>query len=588
KFSTLTKPDLVSAYENKADTINWGQAEAGLARHELDWYWGINTSRALTSAIKTAGMFKVLSAGRVQGPTLKIIVEKENEIKAFKSEPYWQIQLLGDIRKGSIEAWHKEDKFFDKKKADGVMQKISGKKAFVEKIKKTQNKQNPPAPFDLTTLQTEAYRCFRISPNDALAIAQNLYVEGLISYPRTSSQKLPPVIGYKKILQQIGKQKEYSELVNSLLNKPKLAPNEGKKTDPAHPAIYPTGIQKKLEGKNEKIYDLIVRRFLATFAESALRETAVIEVNVNGEIFVANGTRTVEKGWHVFYGKYVPFKEKEMPDADEGEEVSIKNINLLDKKTQPPPRYTPASIIKELEKRNLGTKSTRAQIIETLYQRSYVKGESLEATDLGINTVETLQKYCPEIVDEELTREFELEMEQIREGKKKKESILEKARTILKKILAQFRKKEKGIGEELQEATRETQTEMNTIGKCPNCETGTLMMRRGKFGRFIACSNYPECKTTFKLPANGLIKPSKDICKDCGHPMIVVIRKRKRPQEVCINLDCPSKKIDEALVQEKPCSKCNEGKLVLRKSLYGSFLACNRFPQCRHIEKIPQ
>ncbi len=588
KFSTLTKPDLVSAYENKADTLNWGQAEAGLTRHELDWYWGINTSRALTIALKKAGMFKVLSAGRVQGPSLKIIVDKEKEIKAFKKEPFWQIQLLGEVKKGSIEAWHKEDRIFDKKKAEGITSRVKGKKAVVEKIRKTQTKQNPPAPFDLTTLQTESYRCFRINPSETLSIAQNLYIEGLISYPRTSSQKLPAAIGYKKILGEIGKQGSYSDLVKALLKKTSLAPNEGKKTDPAHPAIYPTGIHKKLEGKNEKVYDLIVRRFLSTFAEPALRETISVEINVNSEIFVAGGTRTLEKGWHVFYGKYVPFKEKEIPEMNENEEVKVKEINLLEKETEPPRRFTPASIIKELEKRNLGTKSTRAQIIETLYQRNYVKGESIEATDLGINTVETLNKYAPEILDEELTKEFETDMEQIREGKKKSSTILNKAKEVLKKILEKFKKKEKGIGEELQEATRETQTEMNTIGKCPNCETGTLMMRRGKFGRFIACTNYPECKTTFKLPPNGLIKPTKEVCKDCNHPMIVVIKKSRRPQEICINPDCPSKRINEALIEERPCTKCGEGKLVLRKSMYGSFLACNRYPACRHIERIPQ
>src|SRR3989344_6414468 len=175
--------------------MDWGQANAGLCRHELDWLHGINLSRALTLALKKAqNGFKVLSIGRVQGPTLNLIVQKEKEISAFKPVPYWEISLTGYADKKEIEAWHKTSEFWKKAEAEKVLKNTKGKKAFVSNVKESELTQEAPFPFDLTTLQLEAYRNFGINPKESLALAQKLYVNGLISYPRTSSQQIPDVI----------------------------------------------------------------------------------------------------------------------------------------------------------------------------------------------------------------------------------------------------------------------------------------------------------------------------------------------------------------------------------------------------------
>ena len=599
KFSTLTKPDLIEAYENKSKTLDWGQANAGETRHFLDWYNGINYSRALTDAIKQAGAFKIMSTGRVQGPALKIIVDREKEIKAFKPVPFWQIQLLGNVKKQDIEAWHKQDKFWKKEEAEEVMKNVKGQKnGIIDKIEKNQFNQAPPFPFDLTTLQIEAYRCHGIQPKETLSIAQDLYTSGCISYPRTSSQQLTPKIGYNKIISALSKQSSYSDLCSNLL-KNELKPNNGTKTDPAHPAIYPTGIAPKTEQRGLRIYDLIVRRFFATFAEPALRETMVIYVDVNKEIFIAKGTRTIKKGWHVYYGPYVKLEEIELPSVVKGDIVDIKKITLQEKETQPPRRYTPASIIKELEKRGLGTKSTRAIIVDTLFQRGYVHGTAIEATEFGIKTIETLEKHAPKIVDEELTRHFEEEMEEIRENKKKKEEVLEEAKDALSKIINDFKKEEKEIGKKLLSAFRETRDVMTTLGKCPNCKDGDLQIRKGKFGQFAACNKYPKCKTTFSLPTDAKIVPSKNLCTICGFSMVKEIRK-KSAKEFCLNPKCKSKHVEgeagkqaKAIAKgkiEKECPKCKEagreGKLVLRGSIYGKFYGCSNYPKCKHIEKL--
>ena len=582
KFSTLTKPDLVKAYENLSPTIEWGLATAGETRHKMDFYYGINLSRALTASIKKAGMFKLLSIGRVQGPALKIVVEKEKEISAFKPKPYWEIELDGKTDKGALMALHSGDKFWDKKEAEAIFKKVEGKNGKISDVRSSDKEQKPPAPFDLTTLQTEAYKCFGISPKITLSIAQDLYTAGFISYPRTSSQQLPESIGYRKILEQLKKNGDYAELCEELLKKTKLAPNNGKKTDPAHPAIYPTGIKTKVEDQNRKIYDIIARRFMATFGEPAVRETIKVSIDVEGEVFTVSGIRTKFQGWHKFYGPYVKQKEEELPGVSKGDFVEQRKLSVLDKETKPPARFTQASIVRELEKRNLGTKATRAEVVDTLYQRGYISDKSIMATELGMKTVETLDAYSPKVVNEELTRRFETEMEEIMEHKKKPEKILGDAKRVLTEILDGFKEKEEEIGNNLLDATKRAETKANTIGKCKKCENGNLMIKRSKFGKFVGCDSYPDCQATFKLPSTGMVKPTEKVCEKCQYPVILVIRQRKKPQEACINLDCPDK-ILKSDKENTKCEKCNEGTIVLRKSVYGQFLACNNFPKCKNI-----
>ena len=237
KFSTLTKGDLVKSYESKMPHLDWGQAYAGETRHKLDWFYGINLSRALTASVKAAGSFKVMSAGRVQGPALKMLVDREKEIQAFVPEPFWQISLDGVYEKNNVEAWHVDDKIFNEKRVGEILQKVEGQKeGKITEIKRTKRNQAPPTPFNLTDLQSESYKLFKITPKNTLAIAQKLYLAGVTSYPRTSSQKLDPKLGFAKIMKDLGKQPPYEGFCTELL-KTELKPNNGKKNDPAHPAI---------------------------------------------------------------------------------------------------------------------------------------------------------------------------------------------------------------------------------------------------------------------------------------------------------------------------------------------------------------
>ena len=553
KFSTLTKDELVNSYEKALKHLDFPLIESGEARHMIDFLFGINLSRALTLSVKNATKrFKILSTGRVQGPSLKILAEREIEINKFKSEPFWELESIGDIT-----SKHEKGMFWKEEEVKKIHNKIKKeKKAVVDSIKKSEFPQAPPFPFDLTSLQLEAYRSLRINPKDTLEIAQELYSASYISYPRTSSNQLPPSINIKKILTDLSKQKEYKELCEELIRENKLTPNNGKKQDPAHPAIHPTGVMpKKLDDRQSKIYDLIVRRTLASLAEPAKRETQTVKLIIKNEPFITKGTRTIEKGWHKFYGRHNPNKEEELPKLTEKQEIKVKKINLLAKETQPPKRYTPASIIKELEKRELGTKATRSAIIESLYNRNYVKDQSLEVTDLGLKTVETLDKYCPEILDEKMTRDLEEDMEEIRAGKETKEKVIDRAKRDLDKILKHFKENEIKIGKELSVANQETLEKESIVGKCPECKKNDLriMYSRRFKSYFVACSGYPKCKTTFSLPNYALPKPTDKLCEECKSPLVLMIRKGKRPYEYCINKQCPKK--EEWLKQQQKIIK---------------------------------
>ncbi len=243
--------------------------------------------------------------------------------------------------------------------------------------------------------------------------------------------------------------------------------------------------------------------------------------------------------------------------------------------------------MKELEKRGLGTKATRSSIIETLYDRGYIKGESIEVTELGLKTINILKKHLPEIVDEQLTREFEKEMEEISNNPKKQKEILEKSKKIITQVLEKFKTQEKEVGKELVESLREEERKGTEFGTCPECKTGKLVLKKGKYGRFIACNNYPECKTTINIPNKGIIKPTEKTCKYCGYPIAIIGKNKKNSKEICINPNCESKRIKiENSKEGTQCPKCKKGTLLLRKSSYGTFYGCSNYPKCKYIEKI--
>ena len=242
KFSTLTSKELRDAYSRLSPHLDFEFAQAGMCRHEVDWLYGINLSRALTqSAMKASHRYSTLSTGRVQGPTMSFVVEREREIQCFVPTPYWILKTTVNVDGKKVEAEFEVERIDNRQEAQRIVNECTGKIGTLEKVESRTYNLAPPTPFDLSALQAEAYRHFGFTPRTALAIAEHLYLDQLISYPRTSSQKLPPTIGYMEVLRGLSKLESYKRETAKLLTFSRLAPNQGKKEDPAHPAVYPTG-----------------------------------------------------------------------------------------------------------------------------------------------------------------------------------------------------------------------------------------------------------------------------------------------------------------------------------------------------------
>lgn len=548
-FSTLTEAELRTAFENLLPTINVKSAEAGETRHVVDFLWGVNLSRAITVATRNqSGRYHVLSAGRVQAPTLKFIIDREKAIQSYVPTPFWEIIAEVDVGGEVYDARYERRRLHNRFEAEELVKKCRGTAGLVEGVKVRPFKQNPPAPFNLGDLQGEAYRLFRYTPSRTLNLAERLYLDALISYPRTSSQKLPQTINYKEILYSLSQHEKYRRLVTELLSQPSLTPKEGKRSDPAHPAIYPTGnlLGRSLDLSHRKLFDLVVRRFLAVFSDPAIKQGIRIEINVNGELFYLSGRRVLNEGWLKFYKPYVKRDEVFLPKIEDGEKLDLREIRLEEKYTSPPPRYNPNSLLTTMDEQSIGTKATRASIIDTLYKRGYIREERIEATELGFRVVEALEAHCPRILSVELTRALEEEMARIEEGEVGKEEVLMGAVNVLKDVLLDFREKEELIGRDLSDAVKDVRREALIVGTCPVCGSGKLILVRSrKTGKqFVGCSNFRKnlCNASFPLPQPPYhVKPVKTSCKKCGWPTVLVTSRGKRPWYLCLNPDCPTK-----------------------------------------------
>ncbi|MBU2612239.1 MAG: topoisomerase DNA-binding C4 zinc finger domain-containing protein, partial [Nanoarchaeota archaeon] len=284
--------------------------------------------------------------------------------------------------------------------------------------------------------------------------------------------------------------------------------------------------------------------------DDALIDRKRISGKIEDYTFSTSGYHITKKSWMEFYP--VRTNEREIPDA-EGKKT-IKESRTEEKETKPPKRFSQASIISELEKRNLGTKATRAAILETLYNRGYIREKSIEATPVGISLIETLEKYSPIIIDEKLTKVLQDEMDEIVESskpvpelKKEGEKILEQAKENIVEVLKEFQEKESLIGKDLmnaQESQIKIERKENALNMCPKCKKNNLRITYSPKNRkfFIACSGYPACKNTYSLPPYGTIKQTGKECEKCGFPLLMAIQKGKKPWIFCFNSECPTNK----------------------------------------------
>jgi DNA topoisomerase-1 len=551
RYSTLTDRDLNHAWDEMSDSLDFPLIEAGRTRHEVDWLFGINLTRALTLAVKNAtGFYKVLSVGRVQGPTLNFIKEREVEIQTFVPTPFWLIKAEVRLGRKKYSLEHEAPRVQSESRAALIVAECEGREGGLKELKVDKTELPPLPPFSLGDLQREAYSKFRYSPRTTLRAAERLYLGALISYPRTSSQRLPPSIDLKRILEGLREQKGYADFASRLLGKPSLRPQQGKKDDPAHPAIHPTGKKPgKLEKVDAKVYDLICRRFMASLEGPAVRESTKATVDVNGHIFYLKGSRLVEEGWTEIYGPYFREKAVALPALKIGRKIPIRKIEAPRRLTRPPQRLNPGSLLALMEREGIGTKATRSDIIDTMFKRGYVDGREIGVTDLGLTVVESLERIVPEILSVGMTRKLKEDIEEIRAGETKADAVVEEAINFLGPALMEFKLNEESIGTAIDGALLRASRKGDTLGACPACEKGEIRIITSKTTgkRFAGCTNYFQgsCDTSYPLPQKGKIRATGKKCSVCGAPRISVLRRRRRPWDLCINMECPSKRKED-------------------------------------------
>ena len=274
------------------------------------------------------------------------------------------------------------------------------------------------------------------------------------------------------------------------------------------------------------------------------RQGISVIVKVNGHKFRANGRRILEPGWLLSFGKYVKYEEVELPDIKEGDEIEVKEINIKEAYEDPPPRYNQASLLSWMEKENIGTKATRADIISTLYDRGYISGERIELTELGFSVVETLMESVPKILSVSMTKEVENSLNSIEIGKIDSFKVIEMGVEQLLPVLMELHRNFERASDSLYRGFLSSVRQRNILGNCPICKIGKLTIirsrRTGK--RFVGCTNYKNgCRASAPLPAKGLIKPTNRTCPACGWPIVYVFFKGRRPWSLCLNPKCPNK-----------------------------------------------
>ena len=544
RYSAITKEEIQKAFDSP-EKVDFDLAASGEARQIIDLVWGAALTRYISITSGRLGK-EFLSVGRVQSPTLALIVDREREIQAFIPRSYWEI--FADLEK-ELQVQHAQGRIWEKAEVDRIVKNL-GPDGVVKSIEKKPRYDKPPAPFDTTSFISAASG-IGFSAANSMRIAEWLYINGFISYPRTDNTVYPPSIDLRALTALFTKG-AFAEEAKKLL-KGKMVPTRGKRSTTDHPPIYPTSPAEKSEMKEEqwRIYELIVRRFFATLSEQCVWEATSLSVDIGPEPFRASGARLIDAGWRYYY-PYGKAEEHILPELKKGERLKVLGHFVESKETQPPARYGQGKLIKLMDDLGLGTKSTRHDIISKLYARAYVQGNPMKPTNTAYAVVDTLQKYAPTITKPEMTQTLEKDMTLIAERKTKEDEVIEESRVMLTSVFDELEENQTFIGQSLKDGLRTDKI----VGKCEKCGSD-LMIRRGYRGsRFIGCSGYPNCRFTLPLPRSGTVLVTDKSCELHGMNHIRIINKGKRPWDLgcphCNFLEWQAKK-----AQAKPESKEN-------------------------------
>ncbi|MBL7053479.1 MAG: type I DNA topoisomerase [Candidatus Portnoybacteria bacterium] len=530
-FHEITKKAIEKALKNPGE-IDMDLVNAQQARRILDRLVGYKLSPFLWKKV-----VKGLSAGRVQSVTVKLIIDREREIKAFKPDEYWGIEAILKQNKEKTELVAKlikEDEktipklgIKTKEKADEILKSLAGAKYQIVNIEKKETKKNPGPPFKTSTLQQVAASKFRFSAKQTMRLAQQLYESGRITYHRTDSLNLST-----EALEDANQfiKEEFGE--KYLLDKVRVYKTKSKVAQEAHEAIRPTKasrhpdqIKKYLDEKQYKLYNLIWQRFIASQMKPAILDATAIDVSAKNYLFRINGSTIKFDGFLKIYS--VKMEEVILPVLTEKEILELIKLNSEQHFTKPPARYTEASLVKILEKHDIGRPSTYASIISTIQNRGYTEKDEQKRfvpTEIGFIVNDLLEKHFPEIVDIKFTAYLEEDLDKVAHGKQNWVKLLKDFYKPFKENLdKKYKKVEK---KKLEEPTDKI---------CPDCGKN-MVIKLGRFGKFYACPGFPECKHTEPIIHSTGVK----------------------------------------------CPQCKKGDLIERKTRKGkTFYSCSKYPKCK-------
>ncbi len=590
RYSSFTKPELEHAFarENLV-AVDDDLAAAGESRQFIDLIWGAVLTRYLTMA-KFGGLGNVRSAGRVQTPTLALVARREKERQAFVPEDYWVVRGTAATQGGEeFKVAHATARFKDEATATSAYEdaKAAGKARVTDVVKKTR-KGTIQTPFNTTSLQTAA-AAEGLTPARTMRIAESLYMSGLISYPRVDNTVYPETLDLSEVVTMLKGVPQYANYCDELLAVQPLKATRGKQETTDHPPIYPTGVgdPDKLRPEEWKLYNLIARRFLATLSEQPVIEGTKVTLDAGGQTFAASGDVLVKPGYRAIY-PYGSKKDEQLPALSVGQEVDLTSLDLEAKQTEPPARYSQGKLVQEMERLGLGTKSTRASIIERLYEVKYLKNDPIEPSQLGMAIIDALECYAAHITTPEMTSELEGDMTKVAEGQASQDAVVDHSRELLASLLEGLIEHKEDLGEAISDAVQADAK----IGVCPKCGHDLLVKQSAKTrSSFIGCSAWPECEVTYPLP-QGKIQTVEELCPVCGCPQIKVQPFRSKPYVVCVDPACPTNKEPDVTVGVCPtCAAAGrEGLLIAHRSerTLKRFIRCTNYDECSTSYPLPQ
>ncbi|MFB6309792.1 MAG: DNA topoisomerase I [Salinirussus sp.] len=594
RFSSITDREVREAFDNP-DELDFDLAAAGEARQIVDLVWGAALTRFLSLSARQLGD-DFISVGRVQSPTLKLIVDREREIRAFDPEDYWELfaDLVADDESFEAQYFYDDDgseaeRVWDEEIAQSVHERLNAATtARVTEVRRRTRTDAPPAPFN-TTAFISAAGSLGYSAQRAMSIAEDLYTSGYVTYPRTDNTVYPEDLDPVELLTAFEGTEPFGEDASGLLDLDSLEPTAGDEETTDHPPIHPTGelpTRSELSDAEWEVYELIVRRFFATVAEPAEWAHLRVVAEASDCSLKANGKRLVEAGYHAVY-PYASTSENYVPAVSEGDRLHIADVRLEAKQTQPPRRYGQSRLIERMEDRGLGTKATRHTTIEKLYDRGYIEGDPPRPTKLAEAVVDAAEQFAEHVVSDEMTAQLEADMAAIADGNASLDDVTEESREMLERVFAELRESREAIGEHLQESLKADRR----LGPCPECGNDLLVRRSRQGSYFVGCDGYPDCRFTLPLPSTGEPLVLEEVCETHDTHHVKMLAGRDTFVHGCPR--CAAENADESediIIGDCPdCGASEGGDLAIKRLRSGSRLAgCTRYPDCDYSLPLPR